>query len=62
MILKTLGTMLFATALGVTSAWAQSKAPGVTDTEVTIGITTPLSGPAAAWSATGLGRRRGPST
>jgi len=47
--------MLFAAALGATSALAQPKAPGVTDTEVTIGITTPLSGPAAAWSATALG-------
>lgn len=52
---RILGTLLFAAALGSTSALAQSKAPGVTDTEVTIGITTPLSGPAAAWSATGLG-------
>jgi len=50
-----LGTIVFATALGASSALAQSKAPGVTDTEVTIGITTPLSGPAAAWSATALG-------
>ena len=48
-------TTLFVAALGATSALAQSKAPGVTDTEVTIGITTPLSGPAAAWSATALG-------
>ena len=53
MKLRVLGTMLFVSALGATSALAQ--APGVTDTEVTIGITTPLSGPAAAWSATGLG-------
>jgi len=55
MRLRILGTMLFVTALGATPALAQSKAPGVTDTEVTIGITTPLSGPAAAWSATALG-------
>lgn len=55
MKLRVLGTMLFAAALGATSALAQSTAPGVTDTEVTIGITTPLSGPAAAWSATALG-------
>ena len=50
-----LATMLIASVFGATSALAQSKAPGVTDTEVTIGITTPLSGPAAAWSATALG-------
>lgn len=55
MKLSVLGTALFAAAVGATSAQAQSSAPGVTDTEVTIGITTPLSGPAAAWSATGLG-------
>ena len=55
MKLSILGTMLFAAALSATPALAQSKAPGVTDTEVTIGITTPLSGPAAAWSATALG-------
>jgi branched-chain amino acid transport system substrate-binding protein len=36
------------------SALAQ-KVPGVTDTEVVIGITTPLSGPAAAWGTTALG-------
>ena len=53
MKLRVLGTMLFVSALGATSALAQ--APGVTNTEVTIGITTPLSGPAAAWSATALG-------
>lgn len=55
MKLRILGTMLFTAALGASPALAQSKAPGVTDTEVTIGITTPLSGPAAAWSATALG-------
>lgn len=36
------------------SSFAQ-KVPGLTDTEIVIGITTPLSGPAAAWSATALG-------
>ena len=51
---RVLGAMLFVAALGANSALAQSKAPGVTDTEVTIGITTPLSGPAAAWGTTAL--------
>ena len=51
---RILTAMLFATALGATSALAQSKAPGVTDTEITIGMTTPLSGPAAAWGTTAL--------
>jgi ABC-type branched-subunit amino acid transport system substrate-binding protein len=37
-----------------TPALAQSKAPGVTDTEVVIGLTAPLSGPAAAWGNTAL--------
>lgn len=41
-------------ALGL-PALAQTKAPGVTDTEVVVGITTPLSGPAATWGATALG-------
>jgi ABC-type branched-subunit amino acid transport system substrate-binding protein len=31
--------------------------PGVTDTEVTIGITNPLSGPAALWGMTGVGAK-----
>jgi len=30
---------------------------GVTDTEVTIGITNPLSGPAALWGTTGVGAK-----
>lgn len=30
------------------------KAPGVTDTEVVVGLTTPLSGPAAAWGNTAV--------
>lgn len=39
----------------VPPASAQQKVPGVTDTEVVIGVTTPLSGPAAAWGNTGVG-------
>jgi len=35
--------------------WAQGKVPGVTDTEIVIGATTPLSGPAAAWGSTSQG-------
>jgi ABC-type branched-subunit amino acid transport system substrate-binding protein len=41
--------------LSVTAALAQTRPPGVTDTEIVLGITTPLSGPAAAWGMTGLG-------
>jgi branched-chain amino acid transport system substrate-binding protein len=45
---------LAAIALGcaATSAWAQKQyGPGVTDTEIKIGTTTPYSGPASAYSA-----------
>jgi len=45
---------LAALALGcaATSAWAQKQyGPGVTDTEIKIGTTTPYSGPASAYSA-----------
>jgi len=34
---------------------ALAQTPGVSDAEVTIGVTTPLSGPAALWGTTGLG-------
>jgi ABC-type branched-subunit amino acid transport system substrate-binding protein len=55
MKLRLLGALLITLLLSVTPVWAQGKVPGVTDSEVVIGITTPLSGPAAAWGATGLG-------
>jgi branched-chain amino acid transport system substrate-binding protein len=42
-------------SVGAALAWGQAKVPGVTDSEVVLGITTPLSGPAAAWGTTGLG-------
>lgn len=34
---------------------AQTRVPGVTDTEVVLGTSTPLSGPAASWGATARG-------
>jgi len=34
-----------------------AKVPGVTDTEVVVGLTTPLSGPAALWGTTALGAK-----
>jgi len=37
------------------AAFAADKVPGVTDDEVVIGITVPMSGPAALWAAMGLG-------
>jgi len=54
MRLRTFGALLLVLAMSVTSAWAQAKVPGVTDTEVVIGLTTPLSGPAAAWGNTAV--------
>jgi ABC-type branched-subunit amino acid transport system substrate-binding protein len=51
---RALGAVLVVLALAVTPALAQSKAPGVTDTEVVVGLTTPLSGPAAAWGNTAV--------
>jgi branched-chain amino acid transport system substrate-binding protein len=37
------------------AAFAAGKVPGVTDDEVVIGISVPMSGPAALWAAMGLG-------
>jgi ABC-type branched-subunit amino acid transport system substrate-binding protein len=34
---------------------AQTRVPGVTDTEIVVGITTPQSGPAAAWGTVAVG-------
>lgn len=47
-------TLVLASLLTVASPALAQKAPGVTDTEVVIGITMPLSGPAAAWGNTGV--------
>lgn len=53
MKLRVVSTVLL--VLGVWGlAWGQGAVPGVTDTEVVIGLTTPLSGPAAAWGNTAL--------
>ena len=38
----------------VSAVPALAQTPGVTDSEVVIGVTTPLSGPAALWGTTGL--------
>jgi branched-chain amino acid transport system substrate-binding protein len=55
MRLRTLGACLLVLPLvSATLVWAQAKAPGVTDSEIVIGLTTPLSGPAAAWGTTAL--------
>lgn len=55
MRMRMFGALLLVLVMSATSAWAQAKVPGVTDTEVVIGATTPLSGPAAAWGTTALG-------
>lgn len=34
-----------------------AEVPGVTDTEIVVGVTTPLSGPAALWGVTGMGMK-----
>ena len=55
MTLRILATALIALALAVpTPALAQTKAPGVTDTEIQIGITGPMSGPAALYGNLGV--------
>jgi ABC-type branched-subunit amino acid transport system substrate-binding protein len=48
-----LGAALVAVLLTAVPALAQTRT-GVTDTEVVIGLTTPLSGPAAAWGNTAV--------
>ena len=49
------GILLVLTLTIPATVGAQQKVPGVTDTEVVIGWTTPLTGPAALWGVTGLG-------
>jgi branched-chain amino acid transport system substrate-binding protein len=43
--------------LGTVFSTQAAAVPGVTDTEVTVGMTTPLSGPAALWGTTALGAK-----
>ena len=43
--------------LVVPAAALAEDVPGVTDDTITVGITTPLSGPAALWGATGMGAK-----
>ena len=53
MTLRTAALVLAFVLLAAPAVFAQ-KVPGVTDTEVVIGLTTPLSGPAAAWGNTAV--------
>lgn len=56
MITQRLLLVLLLATLIVAPAWGSSgSVPGVTDTEVALGVTTALSGPAAAWGNSGLG-------
>lgn len=50
-------TVLMVTALLLPAMVSAAEVPGVTDTEVVIGVTTPLSGPAALWGVTGMGMK-----
>ncbi len=53
MAIRALAASLVACLLSASPAQA-APVPGVTDTEITIGITGPLSGPAAAWGTIAL--------
>ncbi len=55
-VLVSLG-ILVALILIVPASGSAADVRGVTDTEVVVGITTPLSGPAALWGVTGLGAK-----
>src|SRR6058998_581158 len=49
-----LAVVLAAALLLAAAPAIAQKTPGVTDAEIVIGLTMPLSGPAAAWSNTGV--------
>ncbi|NNL75641.1 MAG: ABC transporter substrate-binding protein [Desulfobacterales bacterium] len=49
--------IVLALILAIPTFGAAADVRGVTDTEVVVGITTPLSGPAALWGMTGLGAK-----
>jgi ABC-type branched-subunit amino acid transport system substrate-binding protein len=49
--------ILLVLILTLPSIGGAAEVRGVTDTEVVVGITTPLSGPAALWGVTGLGAK-----
>jgi ABC-type branched-subunit amino acid transport system substrate-binding protein len=50
-----IGIVILLVLAFASSVGAQQKVAGVTDTEVVVGWTTPLSGPAALWGVTGMG-------
>ncbi len=55
MRLRDLLVLVAVVSLGATVTALAADVPGVTGTEVVIGVTTPLSGPAALWGTTGRG-------
>ncbi len=55
MKVRVLAASVLILLLSAGGAGAQGRVPGVTDAEIVIGATTPLSGPAAAWGTTALG-------
>ena len=55
MRLRDLFVLVAVVSLGAAVTALAADVPGVTDKEVVIGITTPLSGPAALWGTTGRG-------
>ena len=52
-----IGTLTLVLLLGIVFSTQAAPVPGVTDTEVVIGMTTPLSGPAALWGTTAQGAK-----
>ncbi len=57
MKMRTLILVLAATLLLLPTAGLPGNVPGVTDTEVVVGVTTPLSGAASLWGVTALGMK-----
>ncbi len=55
MTLKRLATFVLALALIIPSAAAADDRTGVSDDKIRVGISTPISGPAALWSTAALG-------
>ncbi len=54
LVLYALAVVLPLVVLGAPAAFAQARAPGVTDTEIAIGVSVPLSGPAALYGNLGV--------
>ncbi len=57
MSLRNLILVLATVAFLLPALVGAADVPGVTDKEVVVGVTTPLSGPAALWGGTGLGMK-----